>query len=67
MNEAEIFQLVLDTIVKRYGLEIKRPTELDGYFDLYFEGERMGGMNPKGFSLLYNIGKLYEICAPTMF
>lgn len=60
-GERELFEQVLAKIMVRYNLTQKHPHN-DEYFELYKGDKKLGGMNPAGWSLLYNITQLSEIC-----
>lgn len=66
-KETELFNSVLAQIAVRYNLQVKYPYATtschNGYLEIFDSGNRcLGGMNPDGWSLLYNIGRLSEIC-----
>ena len=62
MNDKELFAAVIDSVVRRYNLELRKPYPGCEYFEIYQNGQLLGGMNPEGYSLLYNCKQLAEAC-----
>lgn len=63
MSDKEIFEAALKSVVERYGLVVKHPYN-DSYieiYDSYDENEALVGLNPEGFSLLYNLKELSKL------
>lgn len=62
MTERELFEEVLNKIAEREHLRIEKPYSNCQYLELYSGDKLLGGFNPDGYSLLFNIGKLYHVC-----
>lgn len=60
MTDYEIFDAVLERLSEQYRLTVIRPYG-DGYFILKKDEKELGGMNPDGFNLLYNLTRLCKM------
>ena len=60
MNEKELFEEVLKQFIETYRLEIERPYD-DSYIVIIQNGNELGGLNPSGHNLLYNLTELCNI------
>jgi len=60
MTDRELFEEVLNRFQKQYRFEIEHPYG-DAYFELKKNEEVIGGMNPEGYNLLYNLFKLCKL------
>lgn len=54
MTDTEIFEAAVDSMCKTYSLRIEHPYD-DDYITIYRNGEKLDGMNPKGYALGYNL------------
>lgn len=60
MTDRELFKEVLKNFAENYKLEITYPYG-DDYFIIYKNGKEIGGFNPSGFNLLYNLKRLCNL------
>ncbi|MBQ8218234.1 MAG: hypothetical protein IJZ79_02920 [Bacilli bacterium] len=60
MNDKELFNEVLKNFADTYRLEIIHPYD-DEYFELKKNGTDIGGFNPTGYNLLYNLKRLCKL------
>jgi hypothetical protein len=54
MIDAEIFDAAVASMCETYNLTISHPYD-DDYIAVYRDDEILGGMNPKGYGLGYNL------------
>ena len=60
MTDRELFKEVLNNFAENYKLEISYPYR-DEYFIIHKNGKEIGGFNPSGFNLLYNLKRLCNL------
>ena len=59
-EQKHLFLRTLYSLVNEYEAEVDYPYE-DSYFEIIKNGKVIGGMNPDGYNLLYNLTRLCEI------
>ena len=62
MTDAEIFDAAVNSMAKAYNLTIEHPYD-DDYIAVCRNGERLGGMNPRGYALGYNLHSFTSLMA----
>lgn len=62
-EETKVFNDLMDILCKKYNLRPVFPYRGSAYVEFYKGNSPLvlGGMNPKDYTLLHNIGQIYDI------